>query len=401
MLYTEGLFTLAAIFMLFVFIVGCCVLLEEAKVEEVVVLEPEVEPPREVLDFSIMLDWYPNSMHAFLYTAIDKGFFKDEDLRVEIKSPVLTYDAISMPMEKEVDAGIYYMEDVIAAAANTNAPAVSFGAVVQGDLNVVISLAESGIETPADLELKRIGFARSALSESAIIAMMDYVGASVRECEFVDVGFDLMDALISGQVDATIGNFINHDVPFLENKGYKVNYFYPTDFGCPNHHELVFISHKDNIITNPDKYRRFLIGCKRGFEYVKQNPEEALQIILDHQMDISSQDEMGNTIENVKLVPEVEKQSLELLLPAMELVEGTFFQQEGRIWQDSADWMYENKILDERVSVSNLLVNLFDIPDLSNEANTDGENNSEQAPEDIANQMLDEDPDKPYDPDDM
>lgn len=361
MLYSEGLFTLAAIFMLFIFIVGCCILLEEAKSNEIIIVEPEPEAPREVLDFSIMLDWYPNAMHAFLFTAIDKGFFKDEDLRVDLKFPVLTYDAISMPMDMDVDAGIYYMEDAIAAAANTNVPVTSFGSVVQGDLNVVVSLADSGIEGPQDLELKRIGFARSALSESAVIAMMDSVGASVRECEFVDVGFDLLNALISGEVDATIGNFINHDVPLLEHRGYKVNYFFPTDFGCPNHHELVFITHKNNIIANSDKYQRFLLGCKRGFEYVKANPEEALEIIMEHQMDISSEDEFGNKIENVKLVREVEEESLKILLSTMELVDGAFGQQETRVWQDTADWMRDNKILDERVDVSNLLVNLFEL----------------------------------------
>lgn len=364
MLYTDGLFTLGGILLLFVFIVGCCVLLEDTQIEEIeVIVEPEPEPekPREVLPFSLMLDWYPNVMHAFLYSAVSQGFFEEEDLEVEIKYPALTYDAISMSVEEEVDAGIYYMQDTIAAAINTNVPVASFGAVVQGDLNVVASLADSGIEGPQDLELKRIGYARSALSESMIIAMMDSVGVSVRECEFIDVGFDLVPALINGVVDATIGNLINHDIPLIESKGQQINYFYPIDFGCPNMHELVFIANKDRLNNNKDKYLRFLNACRKGFEYVKEHQSESIQLIIDHQIVI----ERPDSDDPIRLYREVEEQSLELLLPAMELVQDTFLQQETRIWQETADWMYNNKIIESRhdIDILGLAVNLFDMPD--------------------------------------
>lgn len=359
MLYTKGLLTLAGILMLFVFIVGCCVLLEESKVPEEVVVEPEPIVPREVLPFTLVLDWYPNAVHAFLYTAVAKGFFAEQDLDVHIKFPGLTRDAIAMPVEGEADAGIYYMQDTIAAAVNTNIPVVSFGAVVQGDLNVIVTRQDSDIKGPEDFELKKIGFARSALSESTIIAIMDKLGVSVRECEFIDVGFDIIPALMNGTVDATIGNLINHDVPQLEAKGCKVNYVYPIDYGIPNQHELVFIANRNSIEENIDKYYRFVMGCKRGFEYVKENPDECLQLIIDNQI-VIEKDEPNSKIE---LFRTVEEQSLEMLLPAMELVEGSFLKQETRIWQENADWMSDKNILESRIDISNLVVDLFDLHD--------------------------------------
>ena len=33
-----------------------------------------------------MLDWYPNAVHSFIY-AIEKGYFKEEGVKVNIKFP--------------------------------------------------------------------------------------------------------------------------------------------------------------------------------------------------------------------------------------------------------------------------------------------------------------------------
>ena len=35
----------------------------------------------------VVLDWYPNAVHAFVYQAMDKGYFADEGLQVNILFP--------------------------------------------------------------------------------------------------------------------------------------------------------------------------------------------------------------------------------------------------------------------------------------------------------------------------
>ena len=36
-----------------------------------------------------MLDWYPNAVHSFIYAAIEKGYFKEEGVKVNIKFPLI------------------------------------------------------------------------------------------------------------------------------------------------------------------------------------------------------------------------------------------------------------------------------------------------------------------------
>ena len=277
-------------------------------------------------DFSIVLDWYPNAVHAFLYDAIEKGYFAEEGLNLVIQFPANTNDGISLPAAGKADAGVYYMQDAIMTSCEENVPIVSIGAVTQKSMNVVISLKDSGIQ-----------------------AMLQNAGLTADDCECIDVGFDLMSALTTGQVDATIGNMVNHEVPQMEEQGFEVNYFYPTDFGVPQGYELVFLANKDAVAENPEKYQGFLRACQKGFEDMKNNPDEVLQILLDNQNEA-----------NFPLSENVERQSMEILLPDMETESAPFLHQEVSVWQENADWMYEVGVLTKEADVSGLVVNLLE-----------------------------------------
>ena len=299
-------------------------------------------------DFSIVLDWYPNAIHSFLYVAQEKGYFAEEGLNLVVNFPANTNDGISLPAAGKADVGMYYLQDAILTAVEEDVPIVSIGAVAQESLNVVISLKESGIDSAEDLEGKKIGYAGTVLSEEQIKSMLEHVGLAADSCEFVDVGFDLLTATTTGQVDATIGNMVNHEVPQLEEEGIEINYFFPTDFGVPEVYELVFLAGRDAVENNPEKLQKFLRAAKKGFDFTKENPEEALQILLDHQ-----------NAENFPLSPTVETESLKILLPAMEKETAEFMSQDVAVWQQNADWLYERGILSEQTDVSFLVADLL------------------------------------------
>lgn len=299
-------------------------------------------------DFSIVLDWYPNAIHSFLYVADEKGYFAEEGLNLVVNFPANTNDGISLPAAGRADLGMYYLQDAILTAAEEDVPIVSVGSVVQESLNVVIALKESGIETPADLAGKKIGYAGTALSEAQIQCMLENAGVSAEDCQLIDVGFDLLTATTTGQVDATIGNMVNHEVPQLEEQGIEINYFYPTDFGVPMYYELVFLAGQNTVDNNPEKLQKFLRAAQKGFDFMQENPEEALQILLDHQ-----------NAENFPLSLTVEQASMDVLLPVMETADAPFMSQDTAVWQKNADWLYEMGLLSEQVDVSGMVVELL------------------------------------------
>lgn len=308
--------------------------------------EPAVDNGLE--DFSIVLDWYPNAIHSFLYVAQEKGYFAEEGLNLVVNFPANTNDGISLPAAGKADLGMYYLQDAILTAVEEDVPIVSVGAVAQKSLDVVISLKENGIETAADLVGKKIGYAGTALSEAKVECMLEQAGLTAEDCELIDVGFDLLTATTTGQVDATIGNMVNHEVPQLEEQGIAINYFSPTDFGVPEYYELVFLAGRDAVENNPEKLQKFLRAAQKGFDFMQENPEEALQILLDNQ-----------NAENFPLSPSVEKASMDVLLPAMETADAPFMSQDVAVWQENADWLYARGLLSEQTDVSFMVVDLL------------------------------------------
>ena len=302
----------------------------------------------ELRELNVVLDWYPNALHAFLYDAIEKGYYEEEGLQVNIQFPSNTNDAISLVAAGQAEIGLYYQQDVIIARANQDVPVKSIGAVVQAPLNIVLSLAEKDIHSPEDLVGKTIGYAGTELSEALIRSIMAYVGADSSDVTMIDVGFDLMSSMTTGNVDATIGCLVNHEVPQMEEEGFDVNYFELDDYGVPTYYEGVFLASDETIENDAEMLRAFLRASAKGFEDVKADPAAALQTLLDNQNE-----------ENFPLSETVETESLNTLLPMMETADAAFLSQSEACWQENIDWLLDQGLINQAPAISDVMVNLL------------------------------------------
>lgn len=298
-------------------------------------------------ELDVVLDWYPNALHAFLYVAIEKGYYAEERLQVNIRFPSNANDAISLVAAGKADIGLYYQQDVIQARADQGVPVKSIGAVVQAPLNIVLSLKDKNITSPADLVGKTVGYAGTELSEALIRSIMNYVGADYSDVTMIDVGFDLMSSMTTGNVDATIGCLVNHEVPQMEEEGFAVSWFDLDDYGVPTYYEGVFLANDDAIENDSETLKAFLRASARGFADMQADPEEALRILLDNQNE-----------ENFPLSETVERSSMETLLPLMETAEAQFLSQSDACWQENIDWMLEQGLIDSAPSLDEVRVDL-------------------------------------------
>ena len=302
---------------------------------------------QELRELTVVLDWYPNALHAFLYQAEQAGYFAEEGLTVNIQSPAGVNDAMSMVAAGKADIGLYYQQDVIQARVEQDVPVKSIAAVVQAPLNIILSLKEKDITEPADLAGKTVGYAGTELSEALVHSIMQQSGQDPSSVELIDVGFDLMSSMVTGNVDATIGCLVNHEVPQMEKEGFEVNYFFPDDFGVPQYYEGIFLANDDMIENESDVLAGFLRGCQQGFEGFKTDTDAVLQVLLDNQ------DES-----NFPLDPDVEKQSCQTLLPLMETADAAFLSQSEACWQQNIDWMYDEGLISSKPDVSEVMATI-------------------------------------------
>ena len=301
----------------------------------------------ELKTINVVLDWYPNALHTFLYVAIEKGYYEEEGLDVNIQFPTNANDAISLVAAGQAQIGLYYQQDVIQARAEQNVPVKSIGAVVQGPLNIVLSLEEKGIQTPEDLVGKTICYAGTELSEALVRSIMENVGADYSDVTMIDVGFDLMSSMTTGNVDATIGCLVNHEVPQMEEEGFSVNWFDLDEYGVPTYYEGIFLTNDEMIEKDSETLAAFLRASARGFEDMKADPDGSLQILLDNQNE-----------ENFPLSKSVEQKSMATLLPMMETKDAPFLSQSDSCWQENIDWMKAQGLITEDVELDEVRMNL-------------------------------------------
>ena len=297
----------------------------------------------------VVLDWYPNAIHCFLYNAIEKGYFEEEGIKVNIHFPSNASDPMALPAAKKADIGIYYLHHLVMARANENIPITSIGAITQKPLNVIIALKENNIKRAKDLEGKTIGYSGGPLSEESLKAMVEYDGGDASKVKVIDVGFELLTSMITKQVDATIGGLVNHEVPVMEEKGLPVDYFYCTEYGMPNYYEELFVANDDLIKERKDVYVRFLKAANKGFNDMMNNPEESLDILLAKQ-----------EADQFPLSRNVETQSINILLPIMKEEGVPFLHQDAEVWQENINWLYDHKIIDKKVDANKMFINLYE-----------------------------------------
>jgi putative hydroxymethylpyrimidine transport system substrate-binding protein len=294
---------------------------------------------------NIMLDWYPNAVHSFLYTAQEKGYFKQQGLDVNIQMPADTNDPLKLVAAGKIDMALSYQPEVLVARGE-NIPVRSFAAIVRHPLNHLMFPADSSIHSPKDLAGKTVGYPSIPLDEAIINTMVKTDGGDPQKVKMVDVGWDLIPAMATKKTDALIGGYINHEKLLLDKEGHPMRTLNPTDYGVPDYYELVMVGSEKGLKEKPDVYKKFMAAVREGQKYVAAHPEEGLSILMKHEDKSSPLDK------------DVETKSLQILLPLMDAKDKPFGYQDPESWNKVAKWLKDSKVINQNVNPQDAFINL-------------------------------------------
>lgn len=295
---------------------------------------------------TVMLDWYPNALHSFLYVAEEKGYFEDAGLDVEFRFPANPTDPLTLAATDKVTIGLYYQPDVIMARANEGVPIKSIASIVREPLNHLVYHSDNPINSPKELVGKKVGYPGIPINEALVKTMVEFDGGDYEQVELINVEFELGSSLISEQVDAVSGMFVNHEVPSLRSQGHELDYINPVDYGVPSYHEVVAVTSDNTWEKRQDEIIKFWHAATKAYEFMVENEEAALQILLDFQ------DEA-----NFPLDKDVEMESLQILLPKMES-DTSFGSQNLNSWEETANWLKSFGLIEEIPEMDDVFVNI-------------------------------------------
>ena len=284
---------------------------------------------QELEAFSVALDWYPNANHAGLFLAQELGYYAAEGLAPDFYTPSDPTTVLQTVGAGRDLFGISYQTDVLLARA-AGVPVVSVLALVQTPLLGIMVLADSGITRPRDLAGKTVGYPGIPSQEAFLATMLAADGAGMDDVALVNIGFDLVPGLISGQVDASLGAYWTHETILAEQEGYPVAMLKVDDWGVPPYYELVITASEETVAQRADLVARFLRATRRGYEAAIADPAAAIAALQAASPDLD--------------VP-VEEAGIALLIPAWTEGGVPFGTQTAARWDDYARWMAENGLI--------------------------------------------------------
>ena len=224
---------------------------------------------------TLMLDWFPNVDHLPIYVAQEKGYFREAGIAVKILSPSDTADALKLAVAGQVDLAVSYEpQTIIAAAGGLDVRVV--GRLVEHPLTTLLFLKEKGFKTPAELSGRTIGYTVPGLMDVLMQAFARING--IQNFRLVNVGFTIVPALISGQVDAVMGPFKTYETVTMAAKGIESDYFELEKWGIPDYDELIFICGPKALAAKKDAIQGFAAAVARGIAFQRENPDAALAL---------------------------------------------------------------------------------------------------------------------------
>ena len=289
------------------------------------------EPER--ASVKLALDWYPNANHIGLYIAERKGYFDDEGLDVDMYTPSDPSTVLQTVGAGQDDFGMSYQPDVL-LARNEGVPVVSVLGVVQHPLNSVMTLKTSGLERPAHLKGKKVGYPGIPTNEPLLDTMLKDDGLNgLSDVEMVNIGWNISESLIGEKVDAVIGAYWTHESIHMENLGYPVNVMRMEDWGIPDYYELVLVTGEDYLADNEDVVERFVRAMKRGYSDAIADAQAGVDILV-----AANEGEIDEAID---------RPGADLLVDLWQLpAGGGFGTQTAARWDGFVRWMKDNGMID-------------------------------------------------------
>ena len=109
---------------------------------------------QELEKITFVLDWTPNTNHTGLYVALEKGYFEEAGISVEIVQPPEDGAEVLVASGK-AQFGISFQDSMAPAMAGKNAlPITAVASVIQHNTSGIISRKGEGMDRPKGMEGK-------------------------------------------------------------------------------------------------------------------------------------------------------------------------------------------------------------------------------------------------------
>jgi NitT/TauT family transport system substrate-binding protein len=226
----------------------------------------------------IAMGYIPNVQFAPYYIAVEKGFFREQNLDIEFDYGWAT-DIMTLVAKGAVDFGISDGDQVVVARDRGIPIKVIYSMYVKYPV-AIVSFEEKGIENVHSLAGKTVGTPHPYGSNYiGLQILLNSAGLTLEDIELKFIGYTQVESLIGRKVDAAVV-FVNNEAVVLRDMGRKINVL--TTYDVTPMVSAVVITGESLIRKRPETARRFIKAVIKASEYALSNKDEVMSLLRKH-----------------------------------------------------------------------------------------------------------------------
>lgn len=227
---------------------------------------------------TLILDRQPNAVHAGIYAAMVRGFYRDRGVELKVREPSASTDAPELLESGQVDLAILGIHD-LGLASEDGASVVGVAGIVQRPLAAVLVDGEH-IKRPRELEGRRAGMTGLPAGEAVLDSVVEADGGDPKKVRRVTPGSKAVSSLAAERIDAVTGLW-NVEGLELRRHGVELREFRVDRYGAPAYPELVLVSSKRLARNRPELVKAVVEATVEGYRAAISDSGSALDDMVE------------------------------------------------------------------------------------------------------------------------
>ncbi|DAB30274.1 MAG TPA: diguanylate cyclase [Sulfurimonas sp. UBA12504] len=221
----------------------------------------------------LQLKWLHQFQFAGYYAALEKGFYKEVGLDVEIRERDLGKNNIAQVINGEVDYSI--ADAILFLYKAKNEPIVVVAPIFQHSPNMLMTLKESGLDSPYKLENKNVIFYRKDVDGFGILGMFK----SLKIEPFLSrIKEETTHTYLAEKKTDAYAVYVSNEPFYMKQMGVDINLINPANYGFDLYGDMLFTSTKE-AQEHPQRVQKFKEASLKGWLYALEHKDEIVALI--------------------------------------------------------------------------------------------------------------------------
>lgn len=221
----------------------------------------------------LQLKWFSAYQFAGYYMALEKGYYKEAGLDVEI----IERDPLKNNIEQVINGEAHYgvADSAILLYRAKGKPVKIIASIFQHSPIVYVTKRDSNIFSPYEMKGKIISYQKD-LNDALLVAMLENAGISEKDYTHKPLDFSSKE-FIDGNVDV-ISVYLSDQPFYFKNIGLDINIINPLNYGFDFYGDNLFTT-EDEINNHPKRAEAFKNASLKGWEYALSHIDETIKIL--------------------------------------------------------------------------------------------------------------------------